>query len=114
MPAGNAVGGSQIKVAKTNKAAGSGRSIKLGRDLRISTASATFRSLRDAAVGPEPKILLDARQVEKADAAGLQALVAGRRALEQAGKRVEWSGATEQLKAAAALLGLEDALGLAP
>jgi hypothetical protein len=57
--------------------------------------------------------MLDGRQVERADAAGLQALLAGKLELERGGKRVEWNGATEQLTAAAGLLGLADALGLA-
>lgn len=98
-------------MAKTSKA-DLGKAIKLGRDLRIAAASATFQSLREAAGGPEQRIVLDAKQVEKADAAGLQALLAGRMAIEGAGKRVEWSGATAQLKSAAGLLGLADALGL--
>ena len=103
--------GSQNKVAKTSKAE-PGRSIKLGADLRIATASATFQALRQAAAGPGGKVVLDARQVERADAAGLQALLAGRRALQEAGKSVAWTGCTPHLKAAAGMLGLAEALGL--
>lgn len=103
--------GSHNKVAKTSKSE-AGRSIKLGPDLRIATASTTFQALRDAAAGPGGKVVLDARQVEKADAAGLQALLAGRRALQEAGKSVAWTGCTPHLKAAAGMLGLAEALGL--
>ena len=98
-------------MAKTSKAE-AGRSIRLGPDLRIATASSTFQALRDAASGPGGKVVLDARQVEKADAAGLQALLAGRRALQEAGKSVAWTGCTPHLKAAAGMLGLAEALGL--
>lgn len=104
--------GSHKQVAKTSKAAAPGRSIKLGRDLRIATASSTFQALREAAGGPDGKVVLDARLVEKADAAGLQALLAGRQALLQAGKSVAWTECTPHLKAAAGMLGLADALGL--
>jgi phospholipid transport system transporter-binding protein len=104
--------GSQNKVAKTSKAAEQGRPVKLGRDLRIASASATFQALRDAAGGADGKVVLDARLVEKADAAGLQALLAGRQALLQAGKSIAWTGCTPHLKAAAGMLGLAEALGL--
>lgn len=113
MQTGNAARRSREKVAKIKKTAEPGRAIGLGADLRIATASATYKSLRDAASGPHAQVVLDARLVEKADAAGLQALLAGRMALEVAGKRVEWRGVTPQLRAAASLLGLADALGLA-
>lgn len=86
--------------------------MKLGRELRIATARATFDALCDAARSGERKIVIDAQQVEKADAAGLQAVLAGRAELVRAGKDVAWRGSTAQLKAAAELLGLEQALGL--
>ncbi len=104
--------GSQNKVAKTSKTGEAGRPVKLGRDLRIATAAATFRALREAAEDKDSRVILDARQVEKADAAGLQALLAGRQALLAAGKDVSWSGCTPQLTAAAGILGLAEALGL--
>jgi anti-anti-sigma regulatory factor len=112
MQTGNAVRPSQKKVAKINKTAAPGRAIRLGADLRIATAAATFAALREAAAGPHVQVVLDAKQVEKADAAGLQALLAGCMALERAGKRVEWRSVAPQLTAAAGLLGLADALGL--
>jgi anti-anti-sigma regulatory factor len=50
--------------------------------------------------------------VEKVDAAGLQALLAGRRLLEAAGKSVAWTGCSPQLVAVAGLLGLAGPLGI--
>jgi anti-anti-sigma regulatory factor len=102
----------RTRVAKTSKAAEGGKPVKLGRDLRIATAAATFRSLRDAAAGPDRKVVLDAGQVEKADAAGLQALLAGRLEIARAGKNLSWGACTPQLKSAASLLGLAEALEL--
>jgi len=105
--------GRKGKVAKTGKAAQGIKTIKVASDLRIAAAAAAFEALRSAAAGAEKRIALDARQVEKVDAAGLQALLAGRRALERGGKTVSWAGCSAQLKAAAGLLGLTEALELA-
>lgn len=99
-------------MAKTSKAAEGSKPIKLGRDLRIATAADTFRVLRAAAAGPDRKVVLDAGQVEKADAAGLQALLAGRLEIRRAGKSLSWKTCTPQLKSAATLLGLAEALEL--
>jgi anti-anti-sigma regulatory factor len=98
-------------VAKTSKSSGQ-KTIKVPPDLRISSASAAYASLRGAASGSSARIVLDATQVEKVDAAGIQALLAGRNALVQAGKQPSWAGASPQLKAAAQLLGLAEALEL--
>jgi anti-anti-sigma regulatory factor len=99
-------------MAKTSKAASAVRTVKVAHDLRIAAAAAAFGELRAAAKAREPRIVLDAREVEKVDAAGLQALLAGRRALEGAGKTVTWSGCSAQLKSAAGLLGLAQPLGI--
>jgi anti-anti-sigma regulatory factor len=104
--------GHQSKVARTTKSAESGKAVKLGQDLRIATAAATFDALREAGRAKESRVILDGGQVEKADAAGLQAVLAGRGALVAAGKAVAWSRCTPQLRAAADLLGLADALEL--
>jgi anti-anti-sigma regulatory factor len=100
------------KVAKTNKASEGGKTIKIGRDLRIASAVSAYGALRAASDGAEDRVMLDARQVEKVDAAGIQALLAGRRELLRAGKAVSWSGCSAQLKSAAGLLGLAKALEL--
>ena len=99
-------------MAKNAKASGKVRAVKLGGDLRIGTAKAAFDALRGAAAKPERQVALDALEVEKIDAAGLQALLAGRMALAKAGKTVTWTGVSPQLGAAAALLGLAETLEL--
>lgn len=99
-------------MAKSAKTSGSDRTLKLGRDLRIATAGAIFNAFREACAAKEGSILIDGGQVEKTDAAGLQALLAGRRALEGAGKKITWKGCAPQLRSAAELLGLAPALEL--
>ncbi|HWA38188.1 MAG TPA: STAS domain-containing protein [Burkholderiales bacterium] len=99
-------------MTRTPRSGESGKTVKLGQDLRIATAAATFNALRDASRAKEPRVTLDGGQVEKADAAGLQAVLAGRGALASAGKKVAWSGCTPQLRSAAELLGLAEALEL--
>lgn len=88
------------------------KTVKIGRDLRIATVGATLGALRKAAGGADTRVALDARQVEKVDAAGLQALLAGRAQLARAGKTLSWTGCSPQFTAAALLLGLGDSLGL--
>ena len=88
------------------------KTVKLAGDLRIAGAAAAFGALRSAALAAEKRVALDARQVEKVDAAGLQALLAGCQALGRAGKLVSWVGCSAQLTAAAGLLGLAEGLEL--
>ena len=85
----------------------------MARDLRIAGAAEAFAALAAAARASESRIALDARQVEKVDTAGVQALLAGYRQLAEAGKTVTWSGCSEPLRSAAALLGLAESLGIA-
>jgi len=99
-------------VAKTNKSSEASKTIKLASDLRIAAAASTFEVLRSTAGRSEARIFIDASQVEKADAAGVQALLAGRLVLRREGKTVAWTGCSTQLHAAAALLGLASALEL--
>lgn len=99
-------------MAKTSKASEASKTLKVARDLRVATAAATYASLRAAAAAQESRIVLDARQVEKVDAAGIQALLAGRGTLAAAGKKLAWLGCSVQLESAAALLGLTQALEL--
>ncbi len=86
--------------------------MKVARDLRIAGAAAAYAALLSAAGVPEARVVLDARQVDKVDAAGIQALLAGRNALVAAGKKPAWRGCSAQLKSAAGLLGLAQALEL--
>ncbi len=104
--------GDKTKVAKSGKSQGSDRTLKLGRDVRIATAAAIFNAFREASLSKEASILIDGGQVEKADTAGLQAVLAGRRALEDAGKKSVWTGCAPQLRSAAELLGIAQALEL--
>jgi anti-anti-sigma regulatory factor len=97
-------------MAKTSKASEAIKTIKIARDLRIAGAAAAYGALCTAAQGAEARVALDGRPVEKVDAAGLQALLAGRRALVSSGKKVSWTGCSPQLQAAAALLGLAEHL----
>lgn len=86
--------------------------VKLEADLRIAGAAAAFAALRSAAEERHARITVDVGKVEKVDAAGLQALLAGRGLLVAEGKTVEWTGGSPKLDAAADLLGLREALGL--
>jgi len=99
-------------VAKTTKSSEAVKTVRLARDLRVAGAAAAFASLRELAVAGGSRIALDAGQVEKVDAAGLQALVAARRLLADSGKTVSWSGCSAPLRSAAELLGLAEPLGL--
>ena len=99
-------------MAKTSRASAAAKTIKIARDLRISGAAAVFGALSSAAEAAESRVALDARQVEKVDAAGLQALLAGRKALGSAGKTLSWVGCSAQLRSAAGMLGLAESLEL--
>lgn len=99
-------------MAKTSKTLETGKPIKLGRDLRIASAAGAYAAFIAAAHGAVATVSVDARQIEKADAAGIQALLAGRIAVVRAGKALVWVGCSAQLRSAAALLGLAEALEL--
>ena len=86
--------------------------VKLESDLRIAGAATAFAALSSAAGERHERVVLDARKVERVDAAGVQAVLAGRAVLSAAGKRLEWAGESAQLESAAELLGLREALGL--
>jgi anti-anti-sigma regulatory factor len=98
-------------VGKTSKGSGT-KTVKVARDLRVGGAAAVFAALQAAAADAADRVALDASQVEKVDAAGIQALLAGRRALADAGKELSWTASSPQLAAAADLLGLAEALEL--
>lgn len=99
-------------MAKTSKGSEAGKTLKVARDLRIAGAAEAYAALRAAAKSADKRIVLDAAQVEKVDAAGLQALLAGCRAISQAGKTITWAGCSPQLASAAAVLGLAGPLGM--
>lgn len=98
-------------MARTTQSDGA-KPVRLARDLRIAAAAATFRALFDACRRPGQIVSIDGRQVEKVDAAGLQAVLGGYQALQRAGKTPRWTGCSVQLTAAAGLLGLSETLEL--
>jgi anti-anti-sigma regulatory factor len=100
-------------MAKANKRSEAAKTVKVAPDLRVAGAAAAYAALDAAARGAERGIVLDAREVEKVDAAGLQAVLAGRRRLIEAGKTVSWAGCSAQMRSAAELLGLAEHLGIA-
>lgn len=95
---------------KAAKQAGAAKPLKVGHDLRIGEARALFEALDAASRLPGERIVLDAGHVDKADAAGVQALVAGTLLLRQAGKSVSWAGCSAHLRSAADLLGVAGVL----
>ena len=101
-------------MAKTGKGSEAGKALKVPRDLRIAEAAGAFAALRALAQSADKRVTLDGRAVERVDAAGLQALLAGCRLLSQAGKTVAWAGCSAQLLSAAELLGLAEPLGIRP
>jgi anti-anti-sigma regulatory factor len=99
-------------VRKAAKQAGAAKPLKVGNDLRIAQARTLFEAFGAACRAPAQRIVVDAGQVDKADAAGVQALVAGTLLLRQAGKSVTWAGCSPHLRSAADLLGVATLLEL--
>jgi anti-anti-sigma regulatory factor len=88
------------------KGAGAGGpvAIVLGPDLRIAQAGDVFA--RIVAARGAREVVLDAAEVAKVDAAGLQALAAALVTLRTAGVAWRWHTASGTLSSAAALAGL--------
>ena len=98
-------------MARANRSkAGTLRQVVLVEDLRIANARATFESL--AAQPGTVALEIDASQVARVDAAGLQALVAALARLRALGVEARWKAPAPALAAAAALAGLEAILVL--
>jgi len=106
--------GALTKSEGTSGARGSraGKPLVLGPELRIGTATQTFSALSGAVRDAGATLELDAGNVEKADSAGVQALVAGVLLARSAGKALAWKGCSTPLKAAAELLGVAAVLEL--
>lgn len=68
----------------------------------------------DQALEKAGPLALDASAVEQLDGAALQWLLAFHRAAREAGRAPDWRKPSPQLHEAAALLGLDGALGLSP
>jgi len=96
-------------MARTKNRAES-RRISLGGDVRIARAAEVMKLLADARAAEA--IEIDGAEVERVDAAGLQALVAGLSRLRAAKVSCRWSAVSPALAASAELAGLDEALQL--
>jgi anti-anti-sigma regulatory factor len=86
------------------------RRISLGDDLRIARAAEVTSLL--ASAHDAGSVEIEAAQVERVDAAGLQALAVGIARLRKAKVARRWSGVSTVLVTSAALAGLTEALEL--
>ncbi len=95
---------------RANRSNAEARLVALGEDLRVAHAAAAFETLAAAANGGI--VAIDASQVARVDAAGLQALVAGLARLRAAGIQWRWQEVSATLSTAVGLAGLGAALAL--
>jgi anti-anti-sigma regulatory factor len=86
------------------------RKLVLGSDLRIADARAAFESLAGQAA--HGAVEIDASQVARVDAAGLQALAAAIARMRASRVKCRWTAVSGTLAGAAALSGLARALGI--
>ncbi|WP_431634031.1 STAS domain-containing protein [Dyella sp. KULCS107] len=84
--------------------------IVLPADCRLGALDALAPQLREAVGGPAA--VLDAAAVEKVDGAAMQLLVAFRHAAAAGACAVTWSAASDVLREASSLLGLDGELDL--
>ncbi len=85
--------------------------VVLGSDLRIGQVAELFSRLEGAAASGRP-VALDASEVSKVDAAGLQLLAAAAVRFRTAGVTWRWHNRSAALVGAAQVLGLDGALEL--
>jgi anti-anti-sigma regulatory factor len=79
--------------------------------LTISEVGELYALLQAALQGAEP-IALDGSSVESVDGAGLQLLAGFVKSADEASLPVSWCGASERLRQAAAIVGLDNVLHL--
>ena len=84
--------------------------VRLGEDLRVAQARATYESI--AACIERKDVTIDAAKVARIDAAGLQSIAAGIAQLHAANVRLEWVHVPDALANAAVLAGIDEALQL--
>jgi anti-anti-sigma regulatory factor len=84
--------------------------VRLGDDLRITQARATYESI--VACIEREDVTIDAAKVARIDAAGLQAIAAGIARLHAADVRLQWVHVPDALAHAAALAGIDEVLQL--
>ncbi len=87
------------------------RSLRLGPALTISTAEALRAELL-ALVEGGGDVSIDGSAVESVDTAGMQVLVAFRRALQDGNRKLIWSGCSAALMDISGLLGLQAQIGV--
>jgi anti-anti-sigma factor len=97
--------------ASTKRRAAIGPRETLGADCTIEHAPALHKRLAKV-LANRACVTLDLGQVRRCDTAGLQVLVAFVRDRREAGREVALANATESLRSAARLLGLDTLLGL--
>ena len=85
--------------------------LKLPAHFDIRSVGDVAEALRDCASSARP-VLIDAADVTSTDTAGLQLLLAARRAAQARSVAFEWRGISEALRATSAIIGLSEALGL--
>jgi anti-anti-sigma regulatory factor len=85
--------------------------VPIGSDLRIGRARDLYATLIQGAV-TGTIVIIDAAEVAKVDAAGLQCVFAAAVHLRTAGATWRWHNPSPALKSAAQLLGLDGALEL--
>lgn len=98
---------------KTPKTRARTRVLRLPATLGIAQLAELHPQL-DQALEKGGPLALDGSAVEQLDGAGLQLLLAFHRAATEAGHAPEWRKPSSPLGTAAALLGLDGALGLSP
>lgn len=85
--------------------------LKLPAHFDIRSVCEVAEALRDCASNARP-ILIDAADVTSTDTAGLQLLLAARRAAQARSVAFEWRAVSEALRATSAIIGLSEALGV--
>lgn len=85
--------------------------IELGESLNIRELEALHQSLLSS-IDTAEEIILDASQVQKADAVSLQLLAAFYQSSSSNNTNVTWSGWSDAFKESSELLGLSDTLGI--
>lgn len=90
---------------------GAANEIKLPDELTIGAAE-SLQGLLSAALSSGEEIIVDAGQVQRADAAGMQVLLACANEVAAAGQTLRWSGVSDPFLNAARLLGMREGLHL--
>lgn len=88
-----------------------GDTFVLAPQVSIAEAAGLLRDLKLRVAGGGP-LIIDGTAVERIDTAILQLLISCRCACQQRGTTFNWQGVSENLRRAAALIGVSDSLNL--